>query len=95
MYYTEYNCIIALLIHVHQDMTDELDLRTVANEFIALNKRRKCAFGFLKISYHLEKSVFSKLRSTQTDANFGFSLSFNFRPFQIFSNFQKHFINLS
>ena len=37
-------------------MTDELD---IADErFIALNENRKRVFGFfLKISYHLEKSV--------------------------------------
>jgi hypothetical protein len=33
---------------VHQDMTDELDLRTIANEFIALNENRKRVFGFFK-----------------------------------------------
>ena len=38
-------------------MTDELDLRMIGNEFIALNENRKRVFGFLKISYHLEKSV--------------------------------------
>ena len=36
-------------------MTDELDLRTIANEFIAVN--RKHVFGFKRISYYLEKSV--------------------------------------
>ena len=35
-------------MHVHQDMTDELDLRTIANEFIVLNENRKCVFSFYK-----------------------------------------------
>ena len=30
----------------------------------------------------------------QREANLGFLLSFKFRPFQFFSNFQKHFSNL-
>ena len=42
---------------MHQDMTGELDLRTIADEFIALNENRKRVFGFLKISYHLGKSI--------------------------------------
>ena len=32
-------------------MTNELDLRTITNEFIALNENRKRIFVFLKISY--------------------------------------------
>ena len=38
-------------------MIDELDLRTISNKFIALNESRECVFGFLRISYYLEKSV--------------------------------------
>ena len=38
-------------------MTDELDFRTIANEFIALTKVESMYLVFLKISYHLEKSV--------------------------------------
>ncbi len=37
-----------MMIHVHQDKTDELDLRTIANEFIAANDNRKRVFGLLK-----------------------------------------------
>ena len=43
------NYIIPLLIHLYQDMTDELDLRTMANEFIALNENRKRVFSVLVI----------------------------------------------
>ena len=35
------------------------------------------------------------LGPTQTGRDFGFLLSFKFRRFQFFSNFQKHFSNLS
>ena len=33
---------------MHQDMTDVLDLRTIASEFIALNENRKRVFGWFK-----------------------------------------------
>ena len=45
-------------------MTDELDLRTIANEFIALNENRKRVFGALKISYHLENLLIAVLQSS-------------------------------
>ena len=33
---------------MHRDMTDELDLRSIANEFIALSENRKHVFSFFK-----------------------------------------------
>ena len=39
---------IVLLIHLHRDMTDKLDLRVITNEFIALSENRKYVFGFFK-----------------------------------------------
>ena len=37
-----------MMIHVHQERADELNLKTIANEFIALNDNRKRIFGFFK-----------------------------------------------
>jgi hypothetical protein len=37
-----------MMIHIHQDMIDEFDLRMITNEFIAANNNRKRVFGFFK-----------------------------------------------
>ncbi len=34
-----------VLLHVHQDKTDELDLHTIAKEFVQINERRINFFG--------------------------------------------------
>jgi len=41
------NC---LLLHVHKDLTDKLNLVEVANEFISVNSDRKKYFGFFNVS---------------------------------------------
>ena len=35
----------SVLLHVYQDKTDELDLHTIANEFVHINERRINFFG--------------------------------------------------
>ena len=37
-----------MVLHVHQDKTDRLDLKKVANEFVGNNDNRKRVFGFFK-----------------------------------------------
>ncbi len=34
-----------MLLHVHKQETDTIDLKKIANEFIAVNDRRKKFFG--------------------------------------------------
>ena len=34
-----------ITLHVHKEITDALDLKTIANEFTARNERRRCVFG--------------------------------------------------
>ena len=34
-----------IILHVHKERTDALDLKAIANEFTARNKRRRCMFG--------------------------------------------------
>jgi len=41
------NC---LLLHVHKDLTDKLNLLEVANEFISVNSDRKKYFGFFNVN---------------------------------------------
>ena len=41
------NC---LLLHVHKDLTDKLNLVEVANEFISVNSDRKKYFGFFNVN---------------------------------------------
>ena len=40
-----------MMLHVHKDRTDSLDLREVANEFVSYREQRKTVFG--KFSYTL------------------------------------------
>ena len=34
-----------ITLHVHEERTDALDLKTIANEFTARNEPRRCVFG--------------------------------------------------
>ena len=40
---TRLNCVMVL--HLHKDRTDLLELRSVTNDFISENERRLCIFG--------------------------------------------------
>ena len=34
-----------MVLHVHRELTDKLDLASVANEFVSRSKRRSTLFG--------------------------------------------------
>ena len=36
-----------LLLHVHKDLTDKIDMKAIARQFISYNDRRKAFFGKL------------------------------------------------
>lgn len=43
-----------MVLHIHKDLTDELDIVTLANEFVALHEHRSSIFGtFTEADYKL------------------------------------------
>ena len=34
-----------IVMHIHKERTDQLDLSSIANEFVSVNERRKSYFG--------------------------------------------------
>ena len=62
------SCLESLLLHVHKDLLDALDLIDIANKFVGINQRRRNTFGVFTSSDLLCKErVFVRHSSTQTD----------------------------
>ena len=44
-----------ITLHVHKERTDALDLKAIANEFTAINERRRCMFESFDFSCVVSK----------------------------------------
>ena len=57
-----------MILHVHKDLLDDLNLIDIANKFVGINQRRRNTFGVFTSSDLLCKErVFVRHSSTQTE----------------------------